>query len=74
MVQADIFGSYFLEIKNLYFPKISSTSFLKFSFPLIPLTHGIWQFYHSAKRLVPILLAGAVFAHCVAPKSQRVSV
>ena len=43
MVQADIFGSYFLEIKNLYFPKISSTSFLKFSFPLIPLTHGIWH-------------------------------
>ena len=28
---------------------------------------------YSAKRLVPILLAGAVFALCVAPKSQRVS-
>ena len=32
------------------------------------------RYFTTAKRLVPILLAGAVFALCVTPKSQRVSV
>ena len=31
-------------------------------------------FYHSAKRLVPLFLAGAVFAACVTLNLQRVSV
>ena len=41
--QTDISRGIFVVLKNLYFPKISSTSFLKISFPLIPLTHGIWH-------------------------------
>ena len=39
--------------------------------------HGCIQkslFYHGAKRLVPILLAGTVFRTCMTPNSQRVSV
>ena len=39
-------------LKNLYFPKISSTSFLKISFPLIPLTHGIWHMVVSISEQI----------------------